>query len=569
MRLISGKISHFVFSTLCIIIVVTASYYSSLSAPFVWQDQSLIVNNEQIKTLDKWDELLTTTIRMDTVSQSFYRPLQMLTYMMDHFLWRDEPFGYHLTNLILHCLAGVCLLELLWVLTLNRWTAFYGALLFVSHPIHTEAVAYVSGRADPLAAIFTFLTIGNYIYSCKKKNAFKSSLYAFAGLFFFAVALLAKEHAVIVPLIMILYHVSYKTKVRWGAILPYILMAAAYIVLRLMGVFVSAIQLEAVSGASLPERVPGFFVALFSYVRLLIMPINLQSNYGQQTFDFGDSQSIAGLSIFILMVMLFFKQRRDYPLMSFAIGWFLLALLPVSNLIPVNAYMAEHWLYIPSVGYFILFGMFFGFLYRRLRQKWFVEIMFGILLVFQIMLTVQQNRVWQDPVALYTRMLNHNPSMAKGHIHLGKAYLKDGDLDKAMMHFGSAIKINPHYAEAHNLLGEVYLRKGETGKAYLSFLEAVKSRPQHLGANTNVARMLVLEDRFEEAQITLDKVLLMDPDYVPALLESGKLYELFRRPHKAQVYFERVLELDPENAEARQRLDALEEPKKPSSTPRP
>ncbi|MBZ0166669.1 MAG: hypothetical protein K8I00_07655, partial [Candidatus Omnitrophica bacterium] len=144
MRLISGKTSHFVFSTLCIIIVVTACYYSSLSAPFIWQDQSLVVNNEQIRNLDKWDELLTTTIQMDTVSQSFYRPLQMLTYMADHFLWRDEPFGYHLTNLILHCLAGVCLLELLWVLTLNRWTAFFGTLLFVSHPIHTEAVAYVS-----------------------------------------------------------------------------------------------------------------------------------------------------------------------------------------------------------------------------------------------------------------------------------------------------------------------------------------------------------------------------------------------------------------------------------------
>ncbi|MCA9392805.1 MAG: tetratricopeptide repeat protein [Candidatus Omnitrophica bacterium] len=569
MRLIWGKVSHFVFAILCIVIVVTASYFSSLSAPFVWQDQTLIVNNEQIKHLEKWDELLTTTVQMDTVSQTFYRPLQMMTYMFDHMIWKDEPFGYHLTNLVLHCLAGVCLMELLWLLTLNRWTAFFGALLFVSHPIHTEAVAYVSGRSDPLAAIFTFLTIGNYIYSCKMKNAFKSSVYALLGLIFFAVALLAKEHAVIVPLLMVLYHVAYKTKIRWAAIMPYFLVAATYIGLRVTGVFVSAIQLDSLSGVTLPERLPGFFVALFSYIRLLILPINLQSHYGQETFDFGDSQSIAGMSIFILMVILFFKQRRDYPLMSFAIGWFLLALLPVSNLVPIQSYMAEHWLYIPSVGYFILFGMFFGFLYRRIKQKWFVEIMFGILLVFQIVLTVQQNRVWQDPVALYTRMLNHNPSMAKGHVNLGTAYLRDGDLEKALMHFGSAIKINPRYADAHNLLGEVYLRKGEYGKAYKSFLEAVNSRPQHLAGNTNVARMLVHEQRLDEAQITLEKVLLLDPDYVPALYELGRIHELMGRTQKAVRYYRQVLTLDPGHKESLQRLEALEEPIEPSPTPLP
>lgn len=569
MRLNSGKISHFIFSTLCIAIVVTACYYSSLSAPFVWQDQTLIVNNEQIKNLDKWDQLLTTTIQMDTVSESIYRPLQMLTYMGDHYLWRDEPFGYHLTNLILHCLAGICLLELLWVLTLNRWTAFFAALLFVSHPIHTEAVAYVSGRADPLAAIFTFMTVGNYIYSCKKKNAFKSSLYAFVGLFYFAVALLAKEHTIVIPLLLVLYHIAYKSKIRWAAIIPYLLVAVAYVTVRVLGIFFSPIQLDSAAGMSLPERVPGFFVALFSYVRLLILPINLQASYGQETFDFGDAQSVAGLSIFVLMLILFLKQRRDYPLMSFAIGWFLLALLPVSNLIPVNSYMAEHWLYIPSVGYFMLFGMFFGFIYRRMRQKWFVEIMFGILLIFQIVLTVQQNRVWQDPVSLYTRMLNHNPSMAKGHVNLGNAYLKDGDLEKATMHFRSAIKINKHYAEAHNQLGEVYKQKGEFGKAYMCFLDAVESQPEHLAANTNIAAILAQQGRGEEAKISLEKVLTLDPAYLPALLESGRLHQELGQRAQAAEYYRRVLLIQPDHPSAQQSLKELEFLLPPAAAPKP
>jgi len=556
MRFLAAKSAHFIFASVCIAIVAAVCYFSSLSAPFIWDDHYLVVNNPQIKNPAQSNELFTSTIGQDTVQHSFYRPLQMLSYMLDHLFWQDEPLGFHLTNIFLHALAGICLMEFIWVLSLNRWTALYTSLLFISHPVHTEAVAYISGRADPLVAIFIFLTVGTYIYSCKKNSPIKSSLHVVLGLTFYIFALLSKEQAVIVPFLLILYHIAYKSKIRWAAIIPFMLITGGYAAVRILGLFFTAVQLDNPTGTTLMERVPGAFVALFGYIRLLLLPVNLHMGYGHQTFEFGDSQVFAGFSVFFLLVILFFKQRRDYPLMSFAIGWFLLGLIPVSNLIPVNAYMAEHWLYLPSVGYFILFGMFFGFLYRRISQKWFIELLFAIFLIFQIILTVKQNEVWKDPVALYSRIILHNPSFSKAHYNLANTYMARGDLDKAIIHFESAVQSNPRYADAHNNLGIVYQKKGDLLRAYRCYLNAVEINPHHFDANNNIGNILTQQQRYDEAMIYFRKVLNVNPNYAGAYNNLGILYARQGDYKKAVEHLKRALAIDPNFQEA---LDNLKE----------
>lgn len=556
MRFLTAKSSHFIFAVICIVSVSAICYFSTLSAPFLWDDQYLVVNNPQIKDPARSEELFTSTIGQDTIQHSYYRPLQMLSYMLDHLFWQNEPLGYHLTNIFLHALAGICLMEFLWILSLSRWTALYAALLFVSHPVHTEAVSYISGRADPLVAVFTFLTIGTYIYSCKKNSPIKSSIHVLFGLTFFVMALLSKEQAVIIPFLLVLYHVAYKSRIRWAAIIPFFLITAGYAAVRILGLFFTAVQLDASSGTGLMERVPGVFVALFSYIRLLILPVNLHMGYGQQTFEFGDSQVSAGFSIFILMVILFFKQRRDYPLMSFAIGWFLLGLIPVSNLIPVNAYMAEHWLYLPSVGYFILFGMFFGFLYKRIRGKWFIELLFAVFLVFQIILTVQQNQVWKDPVSLYSRVLMHNPSYAKAHYNLANTLVSRGELDQAILHYQAAIQASPRYADAQNNMGVAYQKKGDLLHAYRCYLNAVEINPHHFDANNNIGNILTQQNRYEEAVIYFQKVLNVNPNYAGAYNNLGILYARQGQYKKAVEHINRALAIDPHFQEA---LDNLKE----------
>ncbi len=555
----SSKSSHFIFSAFCIVLLGTICYYSTIWTPFIWDDQYLVAENAQIKDLNNWPEILTSTIGSEDVEHSYYRPFQMFSYMIDHLFWGNNPVGYHITNILLHCLVAICLLELVWILSLNRWAAFCVPLLFVTHPIHTEAITYISGRADPLAAVAMLMSIGTYIFADKKRPGFQKGFNLLLSVIFFCFALLSKEHALCVPMILILYHISFKTKIRWGALSPLIILSIGYITVRLMGVIIPALELDNPSDTSLMQRVPGAFVAVFSYIRLLIIPINLHMGYGQKTFEFGDSQFIAGASVCIFMMILFFKQRRDYPLMSFAIGWFLVGLLPFLNLIPVNAYMAEHWLYFPSVGYFILLGMFFGYLYRRMRKKWIVEIFFIALLVTQMTLTIRQNQVWKDPIKLYNRILMHNPSYARAHYNLANSLLKDkNDVLGAIEHYQKAVKINPNYADAYNNLGTLYQSENDVARANLYYMKALKVDPMHLDANNNVGAILVEQQQYAEALIYFSRVLQNDENYAKTHNNLGILYARQRKFEKAIEHLTKALELDPTMEDAKRNIEDVQ-----------
>lgn len=551
----ASRSSHFLFCVFCIILLSTICYYTTVWTPFIWDDQHLILNNPQIQNINNLPSIFVSTISTESSSHAFYRPIQMLTYMMDYIFWGSNSVGFHITNIVLHSLVAICLLELVWILSLNRWAAFCAPLLFVTHPIHTEAVTYISGRADPLAATFMLMSIGTYIYAYKKNSTVRSTLNLTISIIFFVLALMSKEHALIVPFILIIYHVAYKSKIRWRSLFPFFVLMIAYIVIRIMGIFIPALELNNPTDASLMSRIPGAFVAVFSYIRLLIIPVNLHMEYGQKVFAIGDSQFIAGLSICALMIILFFKQRRDYPLMSFAIGWFLVGLIPVLNLLPVSAYMAEHWLYFPSMGYFILIGMFFGYLYSKAKKKWIVEIFFIALLATQITLTIRQNQVWKDPIKFYNRIILHNPSYARAHFNLANALAREGNnAEEAIEHYQIAIQMDAKNADAYNNLGTLYQHEGDLAKAYSSYMRALQADPQHLDANNNIGGILLDQRQYEEALIYFNRVIKSDPNFAKAHNNLGILYAQQRKFELAVTHFKQALIINPDFDEARNNL---------------
>ena len=171
-------------------------------------------------------------------------------------------------------------------------------------------------------------------------------------LFFYSLALLSRESALVLPLLILLYHYFFRKKINSVIFMPVCGLAFLYGVLRVT--LLRNLLSEMEYSSTLLQRLPGFFVAVTNYLRLLVAPFNMHMEYGNKEFAFTNPQAILGIIIFASLLAVAVKQKEKRPVFSFSVLWFFVALLPASNIFPINAYMAEHWLYIPSIGFFMI-----------------------------------------------------------------------------------------------------------------------------------------------------------------------------------------------------------------------
>ena len=181
-------------------------YANTFGNSFVWDDELLVIRNGYIKDWSHFPEIFKINL-FHSISRkgNYYRPLQSLSLLFDYSLWGLRPFGYHLTNVLLHIANAVIIYFLIGMISRSRRISLLTALLFLVHPIHTQAVTYISGRADPLAAFFFLLAFYLYV-----KSVALNKLAPYLGsLLFFLLALLSKEAALIFPLTLLLYEFSF------------------------------------------------------------------------------------------------------------------------------------------------------------------------------------------------------------------------------------------------------------------------------------------------------------------------------------------------------------------------
>jgi len=454
-------------------------YANSLKGEFVLDDHFLIENNRYIKTWKGLGKIFTKNIAEGAEENwGFYRPLQMITYALDYFLWGLNPIGYHLTNIILHIIAAMCLYWWINILFGNGFISFLASILFILHPVHTEVVSYISGRADSLAAIFILLCLIFYIKGNCREDV---SLSIFAYLFYI-LALLSRESALITPLLFLLYHYTFKEKINLKKYSAFLTLSFIYILLRF-----TVLDFGVYYPVSFLRRLPGFFVALTNYLSLILAPFDLHMEYGRRLFSFIHPKAVVGLFILsYLLILAFRKDRRGIAF--FSIMWFLLTLLPQANIVyPLNAYMAEHWLYLPSFGVFLLMAKALHFLYNNKT----VVRSLGMLLSIGIMscyayLTIQYNNKWKDPITIAMATLKYVPDSERMLHYLGTEYNRRGRNEEAIVYYKKAIRINPSNANIYFNLGNAYRQMGNIKEAILSYQRAIEIDPGHSKAYTNL-----------------------------------------------------------------------------------
>ncbi|MGE5280299.1 MAG: tetratricopeptide repeat protein [Deltaproteobacteria bacterium] len=565
------------------------AYGTSLRNPFVWDDPNLVTRNVYIKSASHLGSIFTSDVEAGSGGATrFFRPLLTLSFMADYALCKLDPAGYHLTNILLHVLACWAFYGFLRVLLSDGLTAFLAAALFAVHPVHTEAVTYVSGRSDPLALTFLLCAFVFYLRSLRRATPL---LLMGLGISY-ACALLSRESALILPVLILAYHGIFHEKMRGRTFAFVIFPAVAYLLVR-GWVFRHAPP----PPATLPfgVRWPGAFAAVLHYLRLLVWPLGLHMEYGMPVFPPGDPRVLAGALLLALAVFFAWRQRRRDPAVAFGIAWFLIGLVPVLNLFPLNAYMAEHWLYAPSVGLFLLLGLSLKRLTRRAAGKAAAFSLTACLLLSWGVLAARQNIVyWRDPKRFYEITLQYAPHSSRvlsnlGHLYqaegrleeaaglyeraiainpqnelraysgLGAAYLRMGRPADAIAVYEKAIAINPGFYELYSNLGSIYDRVGRPQEALEAFRTAVRLNQNSAAAQMNLGVLLARgRGTVEEAFSCYRKAVALDPEFPEAYFNMGDLYLKLGHGPEAASYFRQALALRPDYDAARRELAEAE-----------
>lgn len=547
------------YCTVIITVLGALCYANALTGEFIWDDRYLVQDNFIIKDWGNAGKVFSQDIGAGSEkAYNSYRPVQTITFMADYSLWQYNPKGYHLTNIILHITAALLVFWLSLILLKSTLPAFCVAALFVTHPIHTEAVTYISGRSDPLAAIFLLLAFISFI---KCNHKFKIISYI-ATLFFYSLALLSREYCFIFALILV-YLYSFKYKLKLKMFLPIIFITIIYFSFRIL--YLQSL-ISSPTNSTLLERLPGCFAALATYIRLLVLPVNLHMEYGRRLFSWTQPSVLIGILILIVMITWACRQKNKNPLIFFSIVFFLFALLPLSNLYPLNAYMAEHWLYFPSLGFFILLGMGWQYLYEQKQLKKTAILLFTGLLFFYSFLTARQNTYWQNQIDFFERTIELAPNNPKLYDNLGVCYQDNNQINKAIIAYKKAIEIDPSYANAYHNLGNIFVQDGEKEEAVFHYEKAIALNTKFADTYNNLGTTYRSLGENKKAITTFENAIELYPSFPNAYINLANVYATQGDLDKAATLYKKALEINPQQAIACNNLGLIYLQQKNNST---
>ncbi|UCC94799.1 MAG: tetratricopeptide repeat protein [Candidatus Omnitrophota bacterium] len=528
-----------------IVLVGFTVYANSLRGQFIWDDEKIVKDNIYIRDFSYLSKIFTTHMTAGAGGREvFYRPVQTFTYLLDYSLWKLNVVGYHLTNTLLHIAVALTLYWLMVLLFGDRILSFLTSIFFVIHPIHTEAVAYISGRADSLAALFMLLCFIFYIKYLDKKSTLVYILMLSSSV----CALFSRESTLVLPALLLLYHYTSKKKLVPYPFFSLVGTSLIYILLRVT--LLKHLLFHGQVQGTLIQRIPGFFVALTNYLKLLILPSPLHMEYGNSLFSLADPRAIIGVLILVCGLSYIYKVRKKNAFVFFAGAWFFINLSLHSNLYPVGAYMAEHWLYLASIGFFLIVSKYLSSCYRKENFRFATTIVIIILVCIYGTLTIAQNKYWREPRSFYERTLRYAPQSERMYNNLGFSYRAIGRYQDALSSYKKAIELNPKYATAYTNLGLAYYDLGNYQEAVSSYKKALELSPSDARTYNNLAVAYHKLGRNEEAIMACNKALEINPNFVDTYNNLALLYYLNGRYKKAIPIFEKAIKLNPYFAQA-------------------
>lgn len=474
-----------------------------------------------------------------TFSGEIYRPLRDISYRVDYMIGGKEPFVYHATNILLHVITTLTVYWFLILFSKDGQVPLLAAAIFAVHPLHTESVAWVKGRDDILFALFYLLSFVMYL-KYDYITGWKGRFYLLASISLFILSLFSKELAVTLPLAIALYQMIFN-RFKFSVLLPYFAISTIYMGLRTY-VLEQVAQQEEYWGGSFLTTMLTMTKGIAHYVRLSFLPINQCADYLFPLASAVDTWVMLYLSIFSICFALLILWGDRHVLWGGV--FFFVSLLPVLNIIPIKIIIAERFLYLPLLGFSIVFATGLCAVFPPGKRFWVIS---GALICFFALLTFQRNHVWSDEYSLWSDTIRKSPSNPRAHYGLGTAYASQGKMDEAIREYKESIRLAPYYPYAFYGLGLVYDRKGMTKEAIALYRNALRSDPTHRDARYNLALLYNEKGMPEEAIKEYNEILKYDPNDFDALNALGLAYFQKGLFEDALLQYNKALNIDPES----------------------
>lgn len=481
-----------------------------------------------------------------------FRPLVNVSYAADRLVWGYRPFGFHLTNVLLHMVVTVLLFAFLRAAMFDAarklaerapptrsrppstsraelYAAFTGAALFAVHPLMTEAVAYVSGRSELLCATWFLLTI-----LLARRAVLHGNVIAAAAAFATgALALASKEVAAALPFVILAYDwlllpgtERERRRRFWGLYAPLcvqLAVAATYRVVLLQ---------EAAAGMYHPPLLSALTqsIVIWRYLRLAVWPVGQSIMHSVHQVDSpGDPLALVAVTGLLVVFLLAIRVRRTAPLLTFATIWYFACIAPSSSVIALRESMAEHRAYLATAGICLVVAsgvLRWGTARERTHRAWAAyRFALGGAIAVLALMTVARNEVWSSPVRLWREATVSAAGMWEPHYALADVLREAKDYAGAVPEYEAVIRVRPNDLNAHTNLGICLAEIGRFEEAEAAFRRTLAIEPNFARGYTNLGALALVRGDAATARDAYQEAIKRDPRNVLARMQLARILE--------------------------------------------
>lgn len=564
------------FAALLLFFLGITIYSNILKSPFQFDDIGFIVENRSIRDISNlpliWKFLPTRFIDFFSLALNY------------HFAKLDV-FSYHLFNLFLHLAVSTLVF---WFVRLifstpimkeERLTRFKGeialfiSLIFLVHPIQTESVTYIHQRSTCLAGLFYLSSLCLYVTArlwgidgklrIQRRILFiLAYIVALAGMF-------TRENTITLPLAILLFEFYFfrtGKQIKWQPAAPFLITLPIIPVTMFLSKPITLLHIQKLADAP----IKGWYYFLtqlnvkITYLKLFLFPLKQNFDY-----DYPISRSLfelptlISLIALILVLVIAVKIFRRYKILSFAILWFFLALLPESSFIPQPDVIFEHRLYLPLVGLCIFSVCVMYYIFSARKRRLLVTLL-GIIVIFFSFLTFKRNIIWRDEISLWNDTISKSPDKTRPYNERGNAYAAKGNYAQAIADFNKAIEIDskmhfsvknplhsyPISARIYYNRANVYQKMGNPEQALSDYNRSIEINSINPRAYNNRATIYAMKNEYDQAVLDLSQAIKSDPNFILAYSNRAALYMERHKYPEAISDFSKAVQIDPNFTEA-------------------
>jgi hypothetical protein len=499
-----------------LILIVALPYLPTLKYGFLFDDYHLVIRNENLSSLNDLKHYFIETHHWQKGHANYYRPMMYSSLMLNHLISGKNAWSYHLFNIIINLLVSL----LVFFIAKNIFktigsTNYYkiaalAAALFAVHPLHTEVVTNIAGRAD---SMMTFWILLGVLLSVK---AYKGNLIAgfFIGFCALAAGLTKETGFLIMPVILLYYFLFCKNSKLNSAGKMTAWISGSLGTLISVAMYISAMHAaQKINGVSyldnfcayipLDQRIKTAVYLFGRSIKLFFIPFPLSADYSfaEITPQLSFLNIYSAVAIIIISGGLLWSWKKtassSRKITEFAVLWFIICYIFSSNLFfPIGTIFGERLLYLASVGFCIAIAWWIF----RIKIRWLRIICTSFIISIYICITVIRNFDWDNPDDFYNAMIRTAPKSAKAHLAAARRSVDNNNFTLAAKQLNNSLAIFPAFAEAHSFLSSVFWHEQNYSNAFLEANRAINLTPNVPSAHYVLYRIYLKRGEKEKAE---------------------------------------------------------------------